>query len=242
MNILFTLAYFLCGFENISGIDEENGNTFLQAFFFSIQTFTTVGYGALSPTGAATQSVAAVEAFIGFLSFSLATGLLYGRFSRPNAKLIFAHNILYAKFLDGYGIMLKFANERESVLLEVEAKVILTFVKEAEIGELIKEYFILPLELNKVELLPFTWTLVHKIDEKSPFFDLTEETIIKKNPEFLVLIKGFDEIYGQQIHTKYSYSCKKMLWNKKFVKTFHAAEDGVIEMDLRNINLTEDEK
>ena len=97
-NLFFTAVYLLFGFENIIGIDPNNDSVFFQVFFFSIQTFTTVGYGTLAPLGFSTQAVAAIEAFVGFLSFSLATGLLYGRFSRPQSKLKFADPFVFSKY------------------------------------------------------------------------------------------------------------------------------------------------
>ena len=241
LNVIFTLLYVLCGTEHISGIDPENGHPIIQTFFFSIQTFTTVGYGGMAPMGIATQSVAAVEAFVGFLSFSLATGLLYGRFSRPTSKLMFSDNLLYTKYRDGHGLMLKIANERNSVLLEVEAMLIATFDQMTEDGEIKKRYYRLPLELNRIEMMTFSWTLVHGIDKESPFYGMTEEDFMKAKPEFLVMIKGFSEVFGQYIHSRKSYTEDDMLWNKKFQAIFGPNEEGVMEMDVRNINLTTDE-
>lgn len=161
LNILFTLIYLAFGFENIAGIDPQEGPVFFQAFFFSIQTFTTVGYGTLAPLGIATQSVAAVEAFVGFLSFSLATGLLYGRFSRPQSKLAFADNFVYSKFEDGYSFKFKMTNLRDVVLQDCEAKVICMFNDQNEQGEMVRKFYMLPLTLPHIEIMALTWTLVH---------------------------------------------------------------------------------
>lgn len=109
-------------------------------------------------------------------------------------------------------------------------------------GEIIKSYFNLPLEIDKVELLPYTWTLVHKIDEESPFWNKPKEEIEQSNPELLVLIKGFDETFSQHVHTKKSFMIEDMLWYKRFLKIFGPNEDGVIEFDINHINHVEDEE
>lgn len=241
MNLLFTMAYMICGFDHINGIEGKEGSTFLNAFYFSVQTFTTVGYGVMSPSGPAAQTVAAIEAFVGFLSFALATGLLYGRFSRPTSKLIFSDKLLYSKHRDGYALKIKLVNGRDSVPLDVEARVILTIDEPLENGDITKRYYRLPLELPSVQLMPFTWTLVHKIDEESPLHDMSKEQILNSAPEFLVLIKGYTEVFGQEIHSRKSYTAADLEWNKNFQKIFKPNEDGVIEMDVRDINMTEDE-
>ena len=172
-NLFFTAVYLFFGFENISGIDTNNDSVFFQVFFFSIQTFTTVGYGTLAPLGFSTQAVAAIEAFVGFLSFSLATGLLYGRFSRPQSKLKFADPFVFSKYEDGYSFKFKLTNLRDVVLQEVEAKIIAMFNKKNNKGEIIRSFYMLPLTLPKIEIMALTWTLVHKIDKESPFWNKT---------------------------------------------------------------------
>jgi len=236
LNIFFTLLYILAGNAAIDGIRSDGAHPILQTFYFSVQTFTTVGYGSLSPVGVFAQSVASVEAFVGFLSFSLATGLAYGRFSKPNSKIIFSKFVLYSKYQDGYSIKVKLANERDNVLLEVTAKMILTLDKVTPNGEVTRSYYNLPLEIDKVELLPFTWTLVHKIDEESPFYGKKQEELRLMNPEFLVIIKGFDETFSQHVHSKQSFICDDMRWNKRFMKIFGRNEEGVVEFDINNIN------
>ncbi len=241
MNIVFTAAYYFCGTDHISGIDPNGPPAIVQTFFFSIQTFTTVGYGALAPSGVLAQSLATVEAFVGFLSFSLATGLAYGRFSRPNSKIIFSDHVLYSKYKDGYSIKVKLANERDNVLLEMTSKMILTMDKVMPNGEITKSYYNLPLEIDRIELLPYTWTLVHKIDEESPFWGKDKREICGLNPEFLILIKGFDETFSQHVHSKRSFVMTDMLWHKQFLKIFSPNKDGIIEFDINDINKIDDE-
>lgn len=242
MNLVFTIMYFFCGYEHISGIDPNGPHPFMDTFFFSVQTFTTVGYGAMSPTGFVAECIATVEAFTGFLSFSLATGLAYGRFSRPNAKVLFSDNVLYSSYKDGKSLKLKLVNARDNVLLDVSAKVILTMDRVLPDGEVMKHYYRLPLEIAHVELLPYTWTLVHEIDKDSPFWNMSKDEICQNNPEFLVIIKGFDETFSQHVHAKHSYGSSDILWNKQFATIFGPNEDGVIQFDVNDLNKIKDDE
>jgi inward rectifier potassium channel len=241
LNLLFTLIYLGLGFRNIAGIDPAEGPVFFQAFFFSIQTFTTVGYGTLSPLGVATQSVAAIEAFVGFLSFSLATGLLYGRFSRPRSKLAFADGFVYSKYENGYSFKFKMTNLRDVVLQDCEAKVICMFNGKNEAGEMTRKFFMLPLTLPHIEIMALTWTVVHQIDEDSPFWNKSKEEMIAMQPEFLVLVNGFDEIYSERTRARKSYVISDVIWNKNFATIFKARDDGKVEMDVRDLNKVVDE-
>ena len=241
MNFLFTCIYMMCGFENIAGIDEKEELAFLQAFFFSVQTFTTVGYGTLAPLSVGTQSIAAIEAFVGFLSFSLATGLLYGRFSRPQSKLIFADHLVYSKFEEGYSLKFKMTNKRDVVLQDVEAKIIVMFNKRNEDGEMNRQFYLLPLTLKTIQIMALTWTLVHRIDEESPFWQKSKKDIIEMKPEFLVLVNGFDEVYAERTRARKSYISDDIIWNKNFATIFNSRDDGKVEMDIRDLNKVKDE-
>jgi inward rectifier potassium channel len=240
-NLIFSLIYTYFGTENILGIDPENGSVFFQTFFFSIQTFTTVGYGTLAPLGIATQIVASIEAFVGFLSFSLATGLLYGRFSRPRSKIKFADNFVFSKYEQGHSFKFKLTNLRDVVLQDVEAKIITMFNKENENGQLVRTYYELPITLPKIDIMALTWTLVHKIDEESPFWNKSKEEIISQHPEFLIFVNGFDEIYSERTRARKSYVVKDILWNKNFTTNFKSLENGKLLMDIRDLNNVENE-
>ena len=240
-NLIFTIIYLYFGSENIVGISAENGPIFFQIFFFSIQTFTTVGYGTLAPFGIATQIVAAIEAFVGFMSFSLATGLLYGRFSRPRSKIIFADNFVFSKYENGYSFKFKMTNLRDVVLQDVEAKIITMFNKENKEGSMVRTYYELPITLPKIDIMALTWTLVHKIDVESPFWGKTKEEIVRKNPEFLIFVNGFDEIYSERTRARKSYVVDDIIWNKNFDTNFKSLDNGKLIMDVRDLNDVIDE-
>ncbi|MFK8037745.1 MAG: ion channel [Crocinitomicaceae bacterium] len=239
LNIIFTVIYWCIGFQHISGIDPSEGSVFMQALFFSAQTFTTVGYGVMSPTGFLTQLVSSIEALTGFLSFSLMTGLLYGRFSKPAAKIMFSQNAVIAPYKDITSFQIKLANERDNVLLDVNAKMILVFDKPDSNGETKKHFFRLPLEISEISLLPLSWTVVHPINEESPFYNKTESEIKSLNAEVLVMVSGYDEVFSQVVNARTSYYYSEILLNWKFKKIFATDKNGNLSIDLANLDAME---
>ncbi len=186
INLVFTMAYYFVGIENLNGIQAKSDlEKFGQAFFFSAQTFTTVGYGHISPNGFFASAIAALEALLGLLSLALATGLLYGRFSRPQAYLNFSENAIIAPFKGGKALMLRLVPFKNTNLLEVEAKINLGIVEE-ENGKPVNKFYRLDLEYDKINVLTLSWTLVHPIDENSPLYDFTEENYKEIKGEFIV--------------------------------------------------------
>ena len=238
LNLIFTIIYWCIGFENISGINLESGSGFMQAYYFSVQTFTTVGYGAMSPTGWPAQMVSSIEAFVGFLSFSLATGLLYGRFSKPNSRLIFSNHAIIAPYKEnGRSLQFKLVNARDNVLLDVRVKMIMIqdYI-DPKTKKTRKRYYQLPLEISELSLLPLSWTVVHPIDDSSPLNGIDRQDIYNLNTEVLVLVSGFDEIFSQTINARRSYHMEEILWGKKFDLIFEPDENGNIVLDVNRLN------
>lgn len=235
LNLIFALLYYLLGSENILGIN-SNQNLLLQCFYFSAQTFTTVGYGGLTPNSNAINIVATIEAFVGFLSFSLATGILYGRFSKPNSKINFSKNIILTSYKENNAIMFKMVNARKNVLLKAHADVILIRDKKDSSVQNEKEYFQLKLEVSDINFFPLTWTVVHNIDENSPLKTFKFEEVESRNVEIIVLIKAFDETFSQEIFEKYSYAHHQWKKNVKFSRNFKVNKNGVIELFVDDLN------
>lgn len=173
INLFFAFLYLFTGVQHLSGASGSQAFTdkFLEAFFFSSQTITTVGYGRVSPEGMVTNIIASTESLTGILSFALVTGLIYGRFSRPRAYLIFSPNILIAPFKEGKALMFRIATYKNNHLTDVEANITLALhVKEN--GKTVTRFYPLGLELAKINSLALSWTLVHHINEDSPLFFL----------------------------------------------------------------------
>ncbi len=236
MNLIFTSFYLLAGIEQLT-ISNDNQSDFFNAFFFSAQTFTTVGYGSISPNGKAADVIAMVEAFIGLLSFALATGLLYGRFSKPSTKIAFSKNIIITPFEDGTAAMFKIVNLRNNVLLNTKVTTLFIIDKGGtDSEEFNKDYFRLELESDTVNFFPLTWTLVHKISDASPLFGLTVNDLKKRNAEVVIMVETFDETFAQTIIQKHSYAQDQWIENVKFDKNFRADENGKLVLYVNELN------
>src|ERR1700733_9517256 len=166
VNMIFACLYLIIGIENLKGLESDMGS-FANAFFFSVHTLTTVGYGNVYPRGVGANLVSAIEAATGLMVFAIATGLLYGRFSRPSARILFSDHMLLAPYQDGTSLQFRITNARSNVLMDLEARVLLMTVDPVD-GQLKRDYFALPLERKTVYFFPLTWTVVHPIDSASP--------------------------------------------------------------------------
>ncbi|MDQ3109235.1 MAG: ion channel [Bacteroidota bacterium] len=238
INIIFAAIYYFIGTEHLAGIDQsiDGLHKFSESFFFSSQTLTTLGYGRVAPIGTEASAIAAIESMIGLLSFALATGLLYGRFSRPQAKLIYSEHAIIAPYKDITGVMFRVANMRRNQLIEVEVDITMAwFEKDSKI----RSFSRLALERNKINLFPSSWTVVHPIDESSPFYGLTEADILDLKIELIVLLKAFDDTFSQTIYSRSSYKSSEIKTGKKFVPMFHTMENGKTLLDLRMIDAME---
>jgi inward rectifier potassium channel len=237
LNALFAGIYLLIGVSQISGVPPGSMlSDFAYAFYFSVQTFTTVGYGSFSPMSHPTSIVASFEAMMGLIGFAFATGLLYGRFARPTAKILFSENILVAPYREGLnGLMFRITNGRKNQLIELDVKVILSWFNNPE--EQRKRSFVqLELERDHVSLFPLSWTIVHPIDEDSPLQRYSPEELARSSPEFMILIKGYDDTFAQEVHARMSYKNAELIWAAKFEPMFYVDDEGetVLEVDKLN--------
>lgn len=238
INVIFATIYMLLGTEGISGVSTAGGvKEFLDTFFFSSQTLTTVGYGAMSPESTSIGIVSSFESFIGLSGFALATGLLYGRFSKPKAKLIYSNNALVAPYKDIKGLMIRVANQRDSQIINLKAKLAFSLVKE---GKARREFFFLPLEMDMINLLASSWTIVHPIDENSPLKNLTYDQMLKTDIEVLLFLEGYDETYAQNIHSRTSFKGSEILFNKKFKRILGQTKNGKASVALDQLSSVED--
>ncbi len=236
INSIFAVLYLIVGIDGISGISEDIPD-FFEAFFFSVQTFTSVGYGTMSPTSFGTNLVGTLESFAGLMSIALITGLLYGRFSKPKAKLAFSKNILIAPFKQGNAMMFKMVNTRDSTLLSAEVKVILFMDKGGDDAtQFNKEFHRLPLELEQIHFFPLTWTIVHAINEESPFYGLSVDDLKKRNAEVLILVEAFDETHSQSVKEKKGYGGEEWLEGHVFDRNFRPGKDGELELFINELD------
>jgi inward rectifier potassium channel len=233
LNVLFASGYMLCGPGALDGSSTTTfSQRFLDAFFFSVQTLATIGYGKMSPSGLASNILVAVEALAGLFGFALATGLLFARFSRPTAKIKFSEKAVVAPYRDITGFMFRIVNERKNQIIELAATV--TFSKmELQNGRQIRRFYRLNLERDKVTFFPLNWTIVHPIDEKSPLYGVTEKDLKETDAEFAILLSGIDEIFSQTVHSRSSYKFDEVVVGAKFRDMFLPTENGAARIDIR---------
>lgn len=235
VNVIFATIYLLIGVEFIYGIVPADGmNDFLHCFFFSNQTFTTVGYGGMHPVGLASSWVASLEAFVGLMSFALATGTLYGRFSRATSAIKYSKNALIAPFRDGISFQFMVANQKKSNLMELEVTSNFSWVDKST-EQPIRQFTPLKYDVSKIAMFPTSWTIVHAINEESPFYGMRLQDMIEAEIEVFILIKGFDESYSQTIYSRSSYTAKDFVFGGKFIRPFYVDESGMLVMDLTKV-------
>ena len=236
VNFLFAGIYVMIGLEHLTGIEGKTDfERFLDAFFFSSQTLTTLGYGRIAPIGTSASITAAIESTLGLLSFALATGLLYGRFSKPVAKIKYSHCGVIAPYKDMNGFMFRVVNPRDNQLIEIEVSLTLSILKP---GSAMRDFYFLELERSKVNFLPSTWTIVHPITSSSPFSGLAQKDLIGREAEIIVLMKAFDETFSQTVYSRSSYKANEIKWGEKFVYVIEQNEKGTF-VDVGRIDETE---
>jgi inward rectifier potassium channel len=236
LNLLFAVAYLLCGPGTLHGSTAVTpGERFLEAFFFSVQTLATIGYGRLSPAGSAANSLVAIEALVGLLSVAFATGLSFARFSRPLAHIVYSEKAVIAPYRGITGLMFRIINERRNQLIEVKARLTISRLVN-ENGRRIRRFEPLSLERNTVLFFPLHWTVVHPIDEKSPLYGATAESLREAKAEFLILLTGTDETFSQTVHSRSSYLAEEVVVGARFKDMFVEADDGRPRVDMRRFH------
>lgn len=237
INLIFATLYYITGIEGLKGIEAiSESDKFLEAFFFSTQTFSTVGFGRISPSGHLTSSIAAIESIVGLLGFALATGLLYGRFSRPIARILFSKNAIIAPFKEGKAFQFRLANKmRNSQITDMNCRV--TVAKfENENGTLIRRFRPLDLEIKNIIFFPMTWTVNHIIDENSPLFGMTEKELKEAEVEFMISLNGFDDTFSQTVTSRHSFTHEELVYGAKWISVFSQNENGQTSQDLNKIS------
>jgi inward rectifier potassium channel len=235
VNTVFAAMYFALGPHELSGVEAASATErFLRTFYFSAQTLSTVGYGVIAPKGNAANIVASIEALSGVLGFAIATGLLFGRVSRPSAKIGYSANVLIAPYQEGTSLQFRVVNRRRNDIMELEARVMLMTVEDRD-GRSIRQYKLLKLEREKVLFLPLTWTIVHPIDEESPLRGLTAQDLVRLQAEVMILIKAYDDTFSQTVLSRYGYRHDEFIWHKRFAPAFDVDSDGDLVLDVEKV-------
>ena len=225
VNLAFAFAYLTIGIEHLGGmVANTSAEKFGEAFFFSAQTFTTVGYGRINPIGFAASTTAAFEALCGLMSFALTTGLLYGRFARPKSYIKYSKNALFAPFKDGVALMFRMVPYTKNYLVNVEVKVTIA-MKVAEDGITKNKFYNAALDIAKANTMTSNWTLVHVINEDSPLYNLTKDDIENAFTELLIFVQGFDESFSNTVVSRASYIYDEFVYGAKFLPMYEQSAD-----------------
>jgi inward rectifier potassium channel len=237
INLVFAVFYFFIGVNHL-GVSQpaDMFHEFMEAFFFSSQTLTTVGYGHMAPYGMFANVVASFESLIGILSFALVTGLIYGRFARPRAYMLFSPNLLIAPYKDGKAVMLRVATYKNNHLTEVEANLTLA-LHEKDGNKIVTRFYPMKLEIAKINSMALSWTLVHHITDESPLYNYTKEDVAEAKMEVIVFIKAFDDHFSNVVQQRSSYTYNQVIYGARFLPMFQRSKDGsytLLELDKIN--------
>jgi|SRR5450432_134514 len=238
VNFIFACIYFFIGKGQFQGIIATTvPEIFKEMFFFSTETYTTVGYGRVNPVGDKANTVAAIESMLGFLSFAIATGLLFGRFSKPKAYILFSKNALVSPYKEGKALMFRFVSYKDNhTLTNVDIKVNIALLME-ENGHTAYKFYDLDLERSHVESLPMNWTVVHPITEDSPISDFGTDDLKKADVELYVSVRAFDDVYSNVVQQRTSYTYDEIIFDRKFIPMYHESTDGKTTIvELHKIN------
>jgi inward rectifier potassium channel len=233
-NTIFATAYVVLGPGALEGA-LGRADSFPRAFFFSVHTLSTIGYGHIVPASSAANILMTLESMFGLFGIAITTGLVFARFARPIAKIMFSENAVVAPYRDGRGLMFRIANQRSTQIIELEATVVFSRLVEED-GRSIRRFYELPLERDKVVFFPLAWTIVHPIDKDSPLYELTSEECMRADAEIMVLLKGIDETFSQMVHTRSSFKAREIIWSAKFADIYLREGANIVGIDLGRLS------
>lgn len=235
-NLVFAALYGLCGADALQMTTEHPiDNTFWKAFFFSIETLSTIGYGHIAPTTMAAHLVSSVEAFTGLLGVALITGVLFARFSRPNTHILWSKNVIFAPYQGGEALMVRLTNGAYNELIELDVQIVLVFYEWVQ-GQKVRRFYPLKLERHEVEFFSLAWTLVHPLTPSSPLWSLTPQHMHEREIELMVILHATDDVLSQRVHARVSYTAEDFLWNVKFASVYVSNSHGAVTIDVRKLS------
>lgn len=236
-NIPFALLYMALG----DSIQNARPGSFEDAYFFSIQTMATIGYGSMSPRGTLADFVVSVEAISGIVATAVVTGVIFAKFSRPTARLLFSHTALVGKMDGRRVLMLRLANERDSRIMGPTASLVLLRDEVTSEGQRFRRIHDLKLQRERSVVFALTWTIFHTIDENSPLFGETQESLLAKNAGLIVSLSGTDETLMQSVHARHAYDAESLVFGARFVDILVPSPEGrILELGRLHTYLLDD--
>jgi len=233
INATFAVGYLACGKDSLLG--DAGVSMFLRAFFFSVHTFATIGYGNVVPHGVPANMLVTIESLAGLISFALVAGLVFARFSRPTARIIYTERALIAPYRGGQSLQFRLLNGRDNELLEVHISVILSRFETSGAARQ-RRFYQLELERNVVTFFPLNWTVVHPIDERSPLHGWNEAMLRISEAEVLILLSATDDAFAQVVHNRASYTADEIVWGARFLPILNEDGSGVPANVVERLN------
>jgi inward rectifier potassium channel len=232
LNLLFGGLYLL----DPNGIANARPGTFADSFFFSVQTLGTLGYGVLAPQSLYTNLIVVAETFVGIVNAAITTGLIFARFSRPTARVLFSKVAVIGPFEGVPTFMFRAANQRGNQILEAEVTLTWSFETTTREGALMRRLQELRVTKSRSPLFALSWLVMHPIDETSPLRGLTPKDLAELRSEFLVVISGNDQSFAQRIFARHGYHFDEVVWDRAFVDILQTGPDGAIFIDYRRFH------
>jgi inward rectifier potassium channel len=226
LNLFFASLFYFGGTFGGATILNAREGSFQDAFFFSVQTFATIGYGTMSPQGFFGNLLVTIEAIVGILFVAMATGLMFAKFSRPSARVVFSRNAVITNREGIPTLMFRMANERGNRIVEASVRVVLVRNETTSEGEKLRRFYDLPLTRSQTALFAFTWSAMSPITETSPLFGETTTSLEDSEAELVISLVGIDETLSQTIHARHYYAADDVLFGRRFVDILASLPDG----------------
>ena len=233
VNILFAILYY------IGGSHIRTAKSFWDLFFFSVQTMTTIGYGAMYPVGLYANILAYFESILALLTFAIVTGITFAKFAVPTAKVFFSKKAVLRIFDGKPTLMFRIANERLNQILEAKVYVTLVAIETTKEGEKMRRFYELELVRHKSPIFALSWSVIHIIDKKSPLYKLNYKAMVEKDVQLIVIFTGTDEIFNQKVHARHSYILDEIIFNHRLKDTFVKNTDGTPLVNFNYFHDTE---
>ncbi len=225
-NGAFALVYVLTG-----GIENARPGSFEDAYFFSVQTMATIGYGRMVPTSSIANAIVAIEALFGLVTLALATGLMFAKFSQPRARVLFSHYAVVSVRDGALSLMIRLANERSTGLVEAQLRLVLVRDERTVEGEAVRRFHSLALTRASNAVFALSWTAVHVIDASSPIFGATSESIVASHANLVASLVGIEEATAQTVHARYTWAAEEILFGRRYADILTFTPDGQRALD-----------
>ena len=231
-NALFAGGYLALG----DAIENAHAGSFWDAFFFSVQTMATIGYGKMAPRTFMANTLVAAEALVGLLGLAMVTGLVFAKFSRPTARVLFSRTAVVTPYEKVPSLMFRMANERVNQIVEAQVHVVLMRNEQTAEGETVRRAHDLVLRRGRSALFALTWTAIHPITPQSPLFGEDARSMAAKEADVVVSFTGYDETLAQTVYARHAYTPDQVAWGMRFHDILVRLPDGTPAIDYRRFH------